>query len=103
MEYFKQNKIALFRGIYDSNLFAALYDVIGVRFRSTASGIMLMFAFIVGSISPLVLGIIKPKIGLSNGLAYLSLFYVFAAMCIGLALVFFIKEIRCDFPVISIQ
>jgi sugar phosphate permease len=82
----------LFRGIYDSNLFAALYDVIEVRFRSTASGIMLMFAFIVGSISPLVLGIIKPKIGLSNGLAFLSLFYVFAAMCIGIALVFFYKR-----------
>jgi sugar phosphate permease len=82
----------LFRGIYDSNLFAALYDVIEVRFRSTASGIMLMFAFIVGSISPLVLGIIKPKIGLSNGLTYLSVFYVFAAMCIGIALVFFYKR-----------
>lgn len=81
-----------FRGIYDSNLFAALYDVIEMRFRSTASGIMLMFAFIVGSISPLVLGILKPKIGLSNGLAYLSVFYVFAALCIGIALMFFYKR-----------
>lgn len=84
----------LCRGIYDSNIFAALYDVIEVPFRSAATGFMLTFAFIIGSISPLVLGIIKPSLGLSNGLALLSVVYIFSALCILVALLFFYKKDR---------
>ncbi|WP_374212996.1 MFS transporter [Parabacteroides faecis] len=72
----------LFRGMYDSNIFATLYDVIEVRYRSAATGFMLMFAFIVGSISPYLLGVLKPVLGLSDGLASLSIVYLFAAICI---------------------
>jgi MFS family permease len=80
------------RGVYDSNIFAALYDVIDVPYRSTATGIMLMFAFIVGSVAPYVLGVLKPLIGLSNGLAFLSVGYIFGAFCILFALLFFYKK-----------
>jgi len=80
------------RGIYDSNIFAALYDVIEIPYRATATGIMLMFAFVVGSVSPLVLGILKPIFGLSNGLAFLSISFLFAAICILIALIFFYKK-----------
>ncbi len=85
------------RGLYDSNIFAALYDVIEIPFRSTATGIMLMFAFIVGSSSPYILGILKPIFGLSNGLAFLSIIYLFASFCILIALIFFYKKdkIQC--------
>lgn len=72
----------LFRGMYDSNIFATLYDVIEVRYRSAATGFMLMFAFIVGSTSPYLLGVLKPVLGLSDGLASLSVVYLFAAICI---------------------
>jgi len=89
--------LALFgfcRGIYDSNIFAALYDVIEIPYRASATGIMLMFAFIVGSASPLVLGILKPIFGLSNGLAFLSVSFLFGAACIFVALIFFYKKDR---------
>ena len=89
------------RGIYDSNIFAALYDVIEIPYRSTATGLMLMFAFIVGSTSPLILGILKPVFGLSNGLAFLSVGYVLAALCIMIALRFYYKKdkIETDSPI----
>jgi sugar phosphate permease len=82
----------LFRGIYDSNIFAALYDVIEPRFRSTATGLMLMFAFVTGASAPYILGKIKPVLGLSWGLSALSVVYVFAAFCLFIAVRFFYKK-----------
>jgi len=76
------------RGMYDSNIFAALYDVIEMPYRSTATGVMLMFAFVVGSLAPYLLGLLKPVFGLSNGLAALSLCYLLAGIFILIALIF---------------
>ena len=80
------------RGMFDSNIFAALYDVIEVQFRAAATGFMLTFAFIIGSTSPYILGILKPTLGLSNGLAFLSVVYIFSALCILIAVLFFYKR-----------
>jgi sugar phosphate permease len=82
----------LFRGIYDSNIFAALYDVIEPRVRSTATGIMLMFAFVTGASAPFILGKIKPLLGLSWGLSALSVVYVFSAITIFIAVRFFYRK-----------
>lgn len=90
--YIALTMFGLCRGAYDSNIFAALYDVIEMPYRATATGIMLMFAFVVGSASPYVLGILKPIYGLSNGLAFLSISFLFAAACILIALIFFYKK-----------
>jgi MFS transporter, Spinster family, sphingosine-1-phosphate transporter len=92
MIYFALAMFGICRGVYDSNIFAALYDVIEIPYRASATGIMLMFAFVVGSLSPYLLGIIKPIYGLSNGLAFLSLSFLFAAACILVALIFFYKR-----------
>jgi len=82
----------LFRGIYDSNIFAALYDVVEPRVRSTATGLMLMFAFVTGASAPYILGKIKPLLGLSWGLSALSVVYIFSAVCILIAVRFFYKK-----------
>ena len=70
----------LFRGIYDSNIFASLYDVIEPKFRATATGFMLMFAFVIGASAPYNLGKIKPALGLAWGLSALSTVYIFSAL-----------------------
>jgi MFS family permease len=66
----------MFRGVYDSNLFATLFDVIEPRYRASAVGSMLAMAFLVGAFAPLVLGWAKSSIGLTAGLASLSLAYL---------------------------
>lgn len=81
-----------FRGIYDSNLYAALFDVIQPDLRSSSVGIMTAFAFLVGALAPLVLGFIKMEYGLSIGIASLSLFYVLAALMVLIAIRFFFKK-----------
>ena len=75
----------LFRGFYDSNLFAALFDVIPPRYRSSATGLMLCCAFTVGAISPVLLGYVKQHISLDIGLSSLAFVYLLGAALIFIA------------------
>lgn len=75
----------LFRGIYDSNLYAALFDVIEPRFRASAVGIMLAVVFFVSAFAPVALGWAKSTIGLTAGLSLLSLAYFIAGLVILVA------------------
>lgn len=86
-----------FRGIYDSNLYAALFDVIEPDLRASSVGIMTAFAFIVGALAPLVLGYLKTDFGLALGISSLSVGYLFGACMIFIALkCFFLKEYYVD-------
>ncbi len=69
-----------FRGIYDSNIFASLYEVVAPAYRSSAGGLMLMFAFLMGASAPYILGVVKPTLGLATGISWLSISYVLAAL-----------------------
>jgi MFS family permease len=82
-----------FRGMYDSNLFAALFDVIPPRYRSTATGLMLSCAFTVGATSPMLLGYVKQHVNLSIGLSSLAVVYLFSSLMVFIALrLFFAKD-----------
>jgi sugar phosphate permease len=72
------------RSFFDANTYAILYDVIPVKYQSSASGIMLMTGFSVGSLSPIVLGYFKPLFGLSFGISMLAVVF---GVC-GILLVF---------------
>ena len=87
--------LALFgvmRGVYDSNIFASLYEVVKPSTRSSATGFMLMFAFLMGAFAPLILGILKPTLGLAASFSSLSIFYALAAGFIFLAVKLFFKN-----------
>jgi sugar phosphate permease len=84
----------IFRGWYDSNIVASLYEIVPLKLRSTAYGLMLMCAFLIGAASPFVLGMVKPLVGMSNGLSYLSLMYVLGAGLIGIAATVYFKRDR---------
>jgi len=75
----------LFRGVYDSNLYAVLFDVIEPRYRSSAVGLMLSVVFFVSAFAPVVLGWAKTTVGLSTALAALSLAYVAGATVLAFA------------------
>ena len=85
MVYIALFLFGIFRGIYDSNIFASLYEVVRPEMRSSSSGLMLMCAFLVGAFSPLILGLLKPTLGMTKGLSYLSVCYVLGALLIALA------------------
>ncbi len=77
------------RGVYDSNLFASLFDVVAPRYRASASGLMLCFAFIIGSTSPVVLGWLRDEFSSGYAIASLAFFYVASALVIFAARMLF--------------
>jgi MFS family permease len=81
-----------FRGWYDSNIVASLYEIIPMKLRSTSYGLMLACAFLIGASSPYLLGFLKPTLGLSAGLASLSIVYVIGGLLIASAVVFTFKK-----------
>jgi sugar phosphate permease len=102
MVYVALAGFGFFRGIYDSNLFAALFDVIPARFRSSATGLMLSCAFTVGATSPILLGYMKQHVNLGLGLSCLALVYLFSAAMIFIALrKFFLKDFLADSAPVS--
>ncbi|WP_420149302.1 spinster family MFS transporter [Spirosoma sp.] len=70
----------IFRGWYDSNIVASLYEVVSPKIRSSAYGLMLACAFLIGSVAPYLLGVLKPTLGLATGLASLSGVYVLGSL-----------------------
>ncbi|GAB4044541.1 spinster family MFS transporter [Spirosoma litoris] len=70
----------IFRGWYDSNIVASLYEVVSPKIRSSAYGLMLACAFLIGSFAPYLLGVLKPTLGLTAGLASLSGVYVLGSL-----------------------
>ncbi len=88
-----------FRGLYDSNLFAALFDVIAPKHRSSATGLMLSCAFTVGATSPVLLGYVKQRISLDLGLSSLAFVYLLGAVLIFLAMkTCFTRDFREEIP-----
>ncbi len=73
------------RGVYDSNNFAAFFDVVEPRYHASAAGFNLMLAFLFGCLSPVVLGWTKAHVSLATGLASLSLAYLAGAALLALA------------------
>jgi len=75
----------LFRGVYDSNLFAAPFEVIPARLRSSALGVMLSFAFLMGAFAPIVLARLAKNLGLDGAIASLAVVYVASAALVVVA------------------
>ncbi len=90
--YFAVGVFGFFRGFYDSNIYASLFEVIEPRFHASATGAMTAFAFVLGSLAPVALGIIKQRAGLSIGFSALALVYLAAAVLLVSAIVVFFHK-----------
>ena len=75
----------VFRGVYDSNLMASLFDLIPQRYHASGAGLMLSCAFVFGSTSPVVLGLVKDAFSSTVALASLAAFYLAGAALIAVA------------------
>lgn len=78
----------LFRGIYDANLYAAMFDAVENRLRSTVAGLIIACAYIVGALAPWLMGVLKTSYGVRSSLELLALVALGAGLaylgCIGL-------------------
>jgi len=75
----------LFRGLCEVNTHASLFDVVPPEHRSTAEGLTTMIAFLVGSLSPLMIGALSDRYGMRGfeiGFAVLGVAYALGAAAI---------------------
>ena len=79
----------LFRGFYESNTHASLFDVIEPEYRGSAVGAMVMVAFMIGSVAPWLMGylrgVLAPGMGLSYAFAGYSSCYVIGGVAVSSA------------------
>jgi len=86
-----------FRGFYDSNLWTALFDVIEPRFRASATGLMLAWAFLFGAFAPVLMGWTKGVFGLGSSVSALAFVYFTSGVTVLVAqLVRFNKDCRSE-------
>ncbi len=81
------------RSFFDANTYAVLYDVVPKKYHASATGISLFLGWSIGSLAPLILGIIKPHLGLSMGIASLSIVWlVFSFVLFGAFKFFYARD-----------
>jgi MFS family permease len=70
-----------FKGLYDANIFASVFDVVPAAARGRAAGFMNMIGWLAGGGSaPLVIGVIAQRSSLGAAMALTSLVYVAAGL-----------------------
>lgn len=83
----------LFKGMYDANIFASLFDVIHPDARGTACGFMNMVGWLGGGgTGPVVVGFLAERYGLGTAISITSFVYVVAGVLLILGAVFFAKS-----------
>ncbi len=80
------------RAFFDANTYTILYDVIHKKYHSTITGIMIMTGFLVGSLAPLILGYLKPILGLSFGISILSVVWALCGVLMFIAYKYYFKK-----------
>lgn len=75
-----------FKGLYDANIFASLYDAVPVAARGAAAGWMNAVGWMGGGLAPLLIGILAGRHGLGPAMALVSVVYLMAgALLLGVA------------------
>ncbi len=75
----------LFRGIYDSNLFAGPFEVTPAPYRSSLLGFILCFGFLGGAFAPVLLAELAQQVGLDRAVSLLSVVHAGAGVLVLLA------------------
>ncbi len=75
----------LFKGLYDANLWASLYDVVPGRSRGSAVGIMNSLGWLGGGAAPVLIAIAAEGYGMSAALSATAGVYLSAGICLLVA------------------
>ena len=69
-------------GVYDSNIYAALFDVINPRYRAVATGLFGCGGCIFGAFGPAVMGFLNDALSPRVSMASLAIFAIVGALAI---------------------
>jgi len=83
----------LFKGLYDANIFASIFDVIPLRARGTGAGFMNMVGWLGGGgLAPVVIGFVAERESLSLAISLASLVYVLGGILLATATLCFARR-----------
>lgn len=72
-----------FKGIYDANIWASLYDVVKPQRRATALGLMNSIGWLGAAVAPTVIAVASSEYGMSACLSANSLIYLFFGLLLA--------------------
>ena len=79
-------------GVYDSNLYAALLEVIDPKYRAMATGIFGCGGCIIGALGPVVMGLLSDSFSIRTAFASLAVFALLGGACILVARIFTVRK-----------
>jgi sugar phosphate permease len=83
----------LFKGLYDANIFASMFDVIRPEARGTAAGCMNMVGWLGGGgTAPIVVGYIAQRSGLGLAIAMAAAVYLVAGLLLVTAILKYVRR-----------
>jgi hypothetical protein len=65
-----------FKGLYDANIWASLYDVVKPAYRATALGLMNSIGWLGGGMAPVAVAAASERLGMSASISANSLVYL---------------------------
>ena len=90
----------VFRGIYEANTQASAFDAVRPENRSTVVALADLFAMLIGSLSPLLIGAMSDRMGMRGfewGFALMGGVYVVGAVAMAAAFLFtFNRDRICE-------
>ena len=87
----------VFRGFFEVNTHASLFDVMDPRYRSTSVGIFTLFAFFFGGLSGVLMGVLSQRYGTRGfeiGFALMGAAYLLGAALMAVSFFFTFKRNR---------
>ena len=88
-----------FRGFFEVNTHASLFDVIPPQYRSTSVGIFTVFAFFVGGLSGVLMGALSQRYGVKGfeiGFVLMAAAYVLGALAMAVSFVSTFRKDRIE-------
>ena len=87
------------RGLFQSNTFTSLFDVVPAESRASAVGFVNVFAYVIGSFAPVLFGFISHRWGVRGfevGFAALGALLVLAAAMMAYSYLFLFRRYRVE-------
>jgi MFS family permease len=69
-----------FKGMYDANIWASLYDVVRPRYRASALGFMNSLGWLGGGMAPVAIGAMSERYGMGGSISATSIIYLLVAI-----------------------
>ena len=87
------------RGLFQSNTFTSLFDVVPAESRASAVGFVNVFAYVIGSFAPVLFGFISHRWGVRGfevGFSALGALLILAAAMMAYSYLFLFRRYRVE-------